>query len=156
MEMANTNCKDLREVFRSWTHSKSMLGVCILHDLLLFFGRVLVRYDINCSLWTRLRVTVMSEGVLIAIRTLIPMYVERPICMDVICFGKHAAYNAHKKHKLARANEIKLPYYRPIVPFIVLDTDRVAPRPSSSLNLVLRGFILRRRATFPDLEYTCG
>lgn len=38
MEMANTNCKDLREVFRSWTHSKSMLGVCILHDLLLFFS----------------------------------------------------------------------------------------------------------------------
>lgn len=39
---------------------------------------------------------VMSEGVLIAIRTSVSTYVERPICMDVMCFGNHAAYDAHK------------------------------------------------------------
>jgi hypothetical protein len=56
----------------------------------------------------------MSEGVLLAIWTSVSIYVERPICIDVMCFGNHAAYDAHKKHKLARVTKTS---YRTIVPF---------------------------------------
>jgi hypothetical protein len=38
------------------------------------------------------------------------MYVERSICISVMCFGNHAACDAHKKHRLA-INATKLPYH---------------------------------------------
>lgn len=38
------------------------------------------------------------------------MYVEWPICMDVMCSSDHVAYDARKKHRLATN-----PSYRTIV-----------------------------------------
>jgi hypothetical protein len=74
-----------------------MLGVCILHDLhgCLREGPQRGAVLIICRAWVC--VTIMSEGVLIAIHTSVLMYVERPICMDDIRVGNHAAYDAHKK-----------------------------------------------------------
>jgi hypothetical protein len=64
------------------------------------------------------------------------MYLERPIYMDVVCSGNHATYDAHKKHKLARAR------IQATVPMNVFYCPWVALRYPRRLNFVARLYLM--------------